>query len=193
MTYEEIDSLSISELENIIVSYIEMDVREYAMKRRSSLINKNFDFSEANVLEILRVNDLLFDKMNEVYNQVLNFKTKIDNLIANGDGDWNDYFLEGSICIQTNDDPLLESLSCNVSSLWWVNTRFEDQMKNRSECLMEDMNYDFELFNRPEIRCYNRKFCFLSHTLFVDNHILSLNEMVRLKEENIKCDIEILI
>ena len=163
-----------------------------AMRQRKYLLDKIFDFqSEENREHIQRINTGLLHAMHELYDKVAYVKRDLDKRIAEGEHIYKDYALEGKIYWQididnvelTRERKLLDILTSHAHSYWEVNASDGTEMENRVDCLSENLNWDIELFH--PMRQWGVHICYATHTFFVDDDVLSLQDMKLLQAEDI--------
>ncbi len=185
----------IEELEKIIRAseFSKLSKRERVdiLFERKLLLNKSFEFNRSQTLKIREINKILWQKMNEVYENVKAIKEDLDALIKSGKTLYKDYFIEGKICIDstTTDSAILFAISRYINYFWTVNAYEKEEMPSHSKALRASDNWNIETF-----QCIKNDYIYYAtHAIFVDDTVLSLKDMINLKETDIEVYTEIYI
>lgn len=168
------------------------------LQDRYRTLNKNFEWSKDNIQKILEVNSWLWKCTNELKKEL----TELNNvfkLLSETDPKYKYYSIEGQIEYhgsEANDIATLElqkELSRRAAFHFWTLSLDENNSEIR-DGIHEDekLNWNFEVF-RPNLTEEQQKikFHYFMHTVFVDDNIFSLEDLVRMREEDFKVCLEI--
>ena len=145
------------------------------LHNRKMRLNKKFEFSEENIAQIKRVNSILLRKSHELFDRLCETKRASDNL-ANIGVITRNYSVAGAIKINFPSE-VAEHQTPYIISVDYEN--FADRIST----LLEDENWDIEIFE--PLRKYSIHICYATHWFFCDG-LFALQDMVKLKEENIE-------
>lgn len=201
MEIKDLEKCSIAELENLILEKKKV-VRpnnpwRNALWERRHQLNRSFDFNDKeNIDHILRINQALLRAMHDVYDKVAHIKQDFDRLIADGELVYKDYEIEGQIYFQidwdeemSRDRQLLDILTSEANACWSVRASDGMEMEDRIDCMLDNLNWDIELL--LPIRKWGIHICYAMHAFFVDDSVLSLEDLKHLKENDIYTEVKI--
>lgn len=168
------------------------------LQDRYRTLNKNFEWSKDNIQKILEVNSWLWKCTNELKKEL----TELNNvfkLLSETDPKFKYYSIEGQIEYhgsEANDIATLElqkELSRRAAFHFWTLSLDENSSELR-DGIHEDekLNWNFEVF-RPNLTEEQQKikFHYFMHTVFVDDWIYSLEDLIRMQEKDFKVCLEI--
>ena len=168
------------------------------LQDRYRTLNKNFEWSKDNIQKILEVNSWLWKCTNELKKEL----TELNNvfkLLSETDPKYKYYSIEGQIEYhgsEANDIATLElqkELSRRAAFHFWTLSLDENNSEIR-DGIHEDekLNWNFEVF-RPNLTEEQQKikFHYFMHTVFVDDWIYSLEDLIRMQEKDFKVCLEI--
>lgn len=168
------------------------------LQDRYRTLNKNFEWSKDNIQKILEVNSWLWKCTNELKKEL----TELNNvfkLLSETDPKYKYYSIEGQIEYhgsEANDIATLElqkELSRRAAFHFWTLSLDENNSEIR-DGIHEDekLNWNFEVF-RPNLTEEQQKikFHYFMHTIFVDDWIYSLEDLIRMQEKDFKVCLEI--
>lgn len=183
--------MEISSLENTILTTHSEDILRNALRDRKYQLNKDFTFTDECLARFLALNDLLLQKMHDVYDKVQRIKLDLDQMIALGKSDYADYMISGDVGLKCNANPLIDKMTYESKTYWTISTLDFDAMHDRTEELLLDTNWDYEMFHDKGLAKDRYYICFLMHTLFVDGHVLSLQDLTQLDDYEVVVNIDI--
>lgn len=167
------------------------------LQDRYRTLNKNFEWSKDNIQKILEVNSWLWKCTNELKKEL----TELNNvfkLLSETDPKYKYYSIEGQIEYhgsEANDIATLElqkELSRRAAFHFWTLSLDENNSEIR-DGIHEDekLNWNFEVF-RPNLTEEQQKikFHYFMHTVFVDDWIYSLEDLIRMQEKDFKVCLE---
>ena len=168
------------------------------LQDRYRTLNKNFEWSKDNIQKILEVNSWLWKCTNELKKEL----TELNNvfkLLSETDPKYKYYSIEGQIEYhgsEANDIATLElqkELSRRAAFHFWTLSLDENNSEIR-DGIHEDekLNWNFEVY-RPHLTEEQQKikFHYFMHTVFVDDWIYSLEDLIRMQEKDFKVCLEI--
>ena len=168
------------------------------LQDRYRTLNKNFEWSKDNIQKILEVNSWLWKCTNELKKEL----TELNNvfkLLSETDPKYKYYSIEGQIEYhgsEANDIATIElqkELSRRAAFHFWTLSLDENDSEIR-DGIHEDekLNWNFEVF-RPQLSEEQQKikFHYFMHTVFVDDWIYSLEDLIRMQEKDFKVCLEI--
>lgn len=168
------------------------------LQDRYRTLNKNFEWSKDNIQKILEVNSWLWKCTNELKKEL----TELNNafrLLSETDPRFKYYSIEGQIEYhgsEANDIATIElqkELSRRAAFHFWSLSLDENTSEIR-DSIHEDekLNWNFEVF-RPNLTEEQQKikFHYFMHTVFVDDWIYSLEDLIRMQEKDFKVCLEI--
>ena len=168
------------------------------LQDRYRTLNKNFEWSKDNIQKILEVNSWLWKCTNELKKEL----TELNNvfkLLSETDPKYKYYSIEGQIEYhgsEANDIATLElqkELSRRAAFHFWTLSLDENNSEIR-DGIHEDekLNWNFEVF-RPNLTEEQQKikFHYFMHTIFVDDWIYCLEDLIRMQEKDFKVCLEI--
>lgn len=182
------DKTSIPDMENFILSnefhHLDKDLRKAILRNRKDRLNRQFVFSKENVAQILRVNERLKEVMKSLRDETLRIKGDLDDMIQGGKTYYKDYNIESRIAISPDEEdfPLLAKL-CGWATCYWCIALSEEKVSKEDDLLLEKLNWDIELLE-PLKDC-GARICYATHSIFVDDTVLSLQDMIQIKNEDI--------
>lgn len=193
--------MNITELNSLIFDSgfekIEASERAKILAKRKELLNKSFEWSDENIKKIEKINDRLLQAMNEAYSKVVAVKSDLNKLTSLGSHLFEYYFIAGGIsidaCCNANDsyaNKLLVKLTAYSPCRWQIIADVAS-MPDKDKCFFYDKNLDTEIF--APIKNKNVQICNATQSIFVDDNVLSLQDMTNLKEEDIFTNVEISI
>lgn len=183
-----LDKTPIPDMEDFILSkaffHLSDDLKKAVLGNRQKRQNRQFVFSKENVKQILRVNERLRAVMESLRDEVFKIKDDQDAMIKSGKTYYNNYDIDGYIAMATDDDgnPLLAKL-CEWATCPWHISLDEHMALENDDLLLEKLNWDVGLL-APLKDCGSR-ICYATHSILVDGSVLSLQDMVRIKDEDI--------
>ena len=168
------------------------------LQDRYRTLNKNFEWNKDNIQKILEVNSWLWKCTNELKKEL----TELNNvfkLLSETDPKYKYYSIEGQIEYhgsEANDIATLElqkELSRRAAFHFWTLSLDENNSEIR-DGIHEDekLNWNFEVF-RPNLTEEQQKikFHYFMHTVFVDDWIYCLEDLIRMQEKDFKVCLEI--
>lgn len=188
---QNLETHSLEELEKLILDpYIKNEeLKHKILFRRQALLNEQFDFIK-NRKHIERVNNVLLQKMNELYDKMKLVKEDLDERIASGRDIYKNYHLEGRLYFEIYDGEELSPERYMLSKLceeakchWCIHNDSGEEMQTRTESFLDELNWDIEIF-KP-IQDWRLHICYATHAIFSDDFVLSLQDMALLEEKDI--------
>ena len=168
------------------------------LEDRCRTLNNRFKWNKKNIEKILEVNNWLWKSTDELKKEL----TELNNLfksLSETDSKYQYYSIEGQIEYhgsKANDIATMElqrELSRRAAFHFWSLSLDENTSEIR-DSIHEDekLNWNFEVY-RPHLtkEQQNIKFHYFMHTVFVDDNIFSLEDLVRMREEDFKVCLEI--
>ena len=168
------------------------------LEDRCRTLNNSFKWNKKNIEKILEVNNWLWKCTDELKKQL----TELNNVfksLSETDSKFQYYSIEGQIEYhgsKANDIATLElqrELSRRAGFHFWSLNLDENNSEIR-DSIHEDekLNWNFEVF-KPHLSEEQQKikFHYFMHTVFVDDNIFSLEDLVRMREEDFKVCLEI--
>lgn len=168
------------------------------LEDRCRTLNNSFKWNKKNIEKILEVNNWLWKCTDELKKQL----TELNNVfksLSETDSKFQYYSIEGQIEYhgsEANDIATMElqkELSRRASFHFWTLSLDENNSEIR-DSIHEDekLNWNFEVF-KPHLSEEQQKikFHYFMHTVFVDDNIFSLEDLVRMREEDFKVCLEI--
>lgn len=154
------------------------------LHNRKTRLNKKFEFSEENIVQIKRVNSILLRKSHELFDRLCKEKRCLDHLVNIGVIEEN-YSVEGAIKINFPPEVAEHQTPYMIS--------VDSDPRNptdRISTLLEEENWDIEIFE--PLRKYSIHICYATHWFFCDG-LFALQDMIKLNEENIEIQMEKLL
>ena len=161
-------------------------------------LNESFEWNKDNIQKILEVNKWLWKYTDELKNELTELKSAFD-ILSKTDPKFKYYSIEGQIEYhgsEANDIATLElqkELSRRAAFHFWTLSLDENNSEIR-DGIHEDekLNWNFEVF-RPNLTEEQQKikFHYFMHTVFVDDWIYSLEDLIRMQEKDFKVCLEI--
>lgn len=185
--------MEITSLENTLLTTHSEDILRDALRDRKYLLNKDFVFTDETLSRFLALNDELLQKMHDAYDKVQRIKLDLDQMIASGKIDYLDYLISGDVELKCEANPLIDKLTYESSTFWSVGVLDFETMPDRTEQLLLDVSWDYEMFYDKGFVKDSHYICFLMHTLFVDGHALSLQDLLQLDDYEVVVNIDIRI
>ena len=168
------------------------------LEDRCRTLNNSFKWNKKNIEKILEVNNWLW-KCTDVLKKELTELNNVFKSLSATDSKYQYYSIEGQIEYhgsEANDIATMElqrELSRRASFHFWTLNLDENTSEIR-DSIHEDekLNWNFEVF-KPHLSEEQQKikFHYFMHTVFVDDNIFSLEELVRMREEDFKVCLEI--
>lgn len=165
---------------------------------RCRTLNNSFKWNKKNIEKILKVNKWLWKNTDELKKEL----TELNNafrLLSESNPKFQCYSIEGQIEYhgsEANDIATLElqrELSRRAAFHFW-NLNLDENNSEIRDCIHEDekLNWNFEVY-RPHLteEQQNIKFHYFMHTVFVDDWIYSLEDLIRMQEKDFKVCLEI--
>lgn len=158
--------------------------------------NDNFEWTPENTQKIISVIKGIDKKVNEMYDAVAKTKAFLDSNAIPNNRIKNDYDIEANMtyeyegALSTADEQMVEQL---YDATAWESVpgvyANNDKLKSREEALYLGLNWDIELFDRPELE--HIKIPYYVHVLFVDSFSYTLNDMLYMNPDDFKIGIKI--
>lgn len=168
------------------------------LEDRCRTLNNSFKWNKKNIEKILKVNNWLW-KCTDVLKKELTELNNVFKSLSETDSKFQYYSIEGQIEYhgsKANDIATMElqrELSRRAAFHFWSLNLDENNSEIR-DSIHEDekLNWNFEVY-RPHLteEQQNIKFHYFMHTVFVDDNIFSLEDLVRMREEDFKVCLEI--
>ena len=168
------------------------------LEDRCRTLNNSFKWNKKNIEKILEVNNWLWKCTDELKKQL----TELNNVfksLSETDSKFQYYSIEGQIEYhgsEANDIATMElqrELSRRAAFHFWSLNLDENNSEIR-DSIHEDekLNWNFEVF-KPHLSEEQQKikFHYFMHTVFIDDNIFSLEDLVRMREEDFKVCLEI--
>lgn len=168
------------------------------LEDRCRTLNNSFKWNKKNIEQILKVNNWLWKSTDELKKEL----TELNNLfksLSETDSKFQYYSIEGQIEYhgsKANDIATMElqrELSRRADFHFWSLNLDENTSEIRDNIHEDEkLNWNFEVY-RPHLteEQQNIKFHYFMHTVFVDDNILSFEDLVRMREEDFKVCLEI--
>lgn len=170
----------------------------YMLEDRCRTLNNSFKWNKKNIEKILEVNNWLW-KCTDVLKKELTELNNVFKSLSETDSKYQYYSIEGQIEYhgsEANDIAtmvLQRELSRRAAFHFWSLNLDENNSEIR-DSIHEDekLNWNFEVF-KPHLSEEQQKikFHYFMHTVFVDDNIFSLEDLVRMREEDFKVCLEI--
>lgn len=168
------------------------------LEDRCRTLNNSFKWNKKNIEKILKVNNWLW-KCTDVLKKELTELNNVFKSLSETDSKFQYYSIEGQIEYhgsKANDIATMElqrELSRRAAFHFWSLNLDENNSEIR-DSIHEDekLNWNFEVF-KPHLSEEQQKikFHYFMHTVFVDDNILSFEDLVRMREEDFKVCLEI--
>ena len=168
------------------------------LEDRCRTLNNSFKWNKKNIEQIIKVNNWLW-KCTDVLKKELTELKNVFKSLSETDSKFQYYSIEGQIEYhgsEANNIATLElqkELSRRAAFHFWSLSIDENTSEIR-DCIHEDekLNWNFEVF-KPHLSEEQQKikFHYFMHTVFVDDNIFSLEDLVRMREEDFKVCLEI--
>ncbi len=168
------------------------------LEDRCRTLNNSFKWNKKNIEKILEVNNWLWKCTDELKKQL----TELNNLfksLSETDSKYQYYSIEGQIEYhgsEANDIATMElqrELSRRAAFHFW-SLHLDENTSEIRDSIHEDekLNWNFEVFE-PHLSEEQQKikFHYFMHTVFVDDNIFSLEDLIRMREEDFKVCLEI--
>ena len=168
------------------------------LEDRCRTLNNSFKWNKKNIEKILEVNNWLWKSTDELKKQL----TELNNVfksLSETDSKFQYYSIEGQIEYhgsKANDIATMElqrELSRRAAFHFW-SLNLDENTSEIRDSIHEDekLNWNFEVF-KPHLSEEQQKikFHYFMHTVFVDDNIFSLEDLVRMREEDFKVCLEI--
>ena len=168
------------------------------LEDRCRTLNNSFKWNKKNIEKILEVNNWLW-KCTDVLKKELTELNNVFKSLSETDPNFKYYSIEGQIEYhgsKANDIATMElqrELSRRAAFHFW-SLHLEENTSEIRDSIHEDenLNWNFEVY-RPHLSEEQQKikFHYFMHTVFVDDNIFSLEDLVRMREEDFKVCLEI--
>lgn len=168
------------------------------LNERCNTLNKKFDWSKENIEKILKINDVLWNKTNELKRNMTLLRSRFVEL-GKTDEMFSDFYINAEIEYQNRNNPteiadmaLLDELKRNTFFEIYSLSCCKD-FEVRDE-IHEDkeLNWNFEVFhNHLDENQKKIPFHYLMHGIFIDGRTYSFEDLVRMRPEDLKGVIEI--
>ena len=168
------------------------------LEDRCRTLNNSFKWNKKNIEQILKVNNWLWKSTDELKKQL----TELNNLfksLSETAPKFQYYSIEGQLEYhgsKANDIATMElqrELSRRAAFHFW-SLHLDENTSEIRDSIHEDekLNWNFEVF-KPHLSEEQQKikFHYFMHTVFVDDNIFSLEDLVRMREEDFKVCLEI--
>ena len=168
------------------------------LEDRCRTLNNSFKWNKKNIEKILEVNNWLWKSTDELKKEL----TELNNVfksLSETDSKFQYYSIEGQIeyhSSKANDIATMElqrELSRRAAFHFW-SLNLDENTSEIRDSIHEDekLNWNFEVF-KPHLSEEQQKikFHYFMHTVFVDDNIFSLEDLVRMREEDFKVCLEI--
>ena len=168
------------------------------LEDRCRTLNNSFKWNKKNIEKILEVNNWLWKCTDELKKQL----TELNNVfksLSETDSKFQYYSIEGQIEYhgsKANDIATMElqkELSRRAAFHFW-SLNLDENTSEIRDSIHEDekLNWNFEVF-KPHLSEEQQKikFHYFMHTVFIDDNIFSLEDLVRMREEDFKVCLEI--
>ena len=167
---------------------------------RQNHLDHHFEWSEANIQKIMDVNGWVCKRSDELKRYMTELSDALKRLSVS-DSDFTEFNIRGQIEYygsESNDIATMElqkAMSKNAGFHFWSLSCDEQDDKVR-DCWHDDkdekLNWNFEVFRQHLSEDQQKvKFHYFMHTVFVDDDIYSLEDLVRMREENFKACMKI--
>ena len=191
-----------SELEPFFTCYpyrgADQDNIYNVLEDRKYDLNNTFNWNEKNIQKILEVNSWLWKRHDELKHYITELNSAF-NIFSQTDPDFKNYTIEGQIEYhgsKANDIATLEiqkEMTKRAAFHYWT-LSVDNDRPEISDSIHEDdkLNWNFEVYSHYLSEEQKRiKFHYLMHTLFVDDHIYSFEDLVRMHQEDWKVCLEV--
>lgn len=168
------------------------------LEDRCRTLNNSFKWNKKKIEKILEVNNWLW-KCTDVLKKELTELNNVFKSLSETDSKYQYYSIEGQIeyhSSKAKDIATMElqrELSRRAAFHFWSLSLDENNSEIR-DSIHEDekLNWNFEVF-KPHLSEEQQKikFHYFMHTVFVDDNIFSLEDLVRMREEDFKVCLEI--
>lgn len=181
---------SLQELDELFrKQYFNNDKKLLAIaEERYNRLNSTFIQDEAFLQQFITINNHLTKLSNELYDKMLAIKASLNSLIQDKTTPIQEFDLEGTITytnsetVGINDIEVMELL-CNMdnSIVWRVYMTSKDEI-SREDALMNNLNWNIDLFDSPLIKESNIWVSYVMYSLFYHQQI-SLVDLMQMKPE----------
>lgn len=165
---------------------------------RQNSLNQTFDWNEKNVQKIMDVNSWIWKRSNELKQYIYELNS-VFNIFCETDPSFSNFHIEGQIEYHSNEandiatqelqKEMRQNAAFNYSNLMVDECR---QKINDSSNEDESLNWNFEVYryhlNEEQLKV---RFHYFMHAIFVDGHVYSFEDVVRMREEDFKVCLEI--
>lgn len=168
------------------------------LEDRCRTLNNSFKWNKKKIEKILEVNNWLW-KCTDVLKKELTELNNVFKSLSETDSKYQYYSIEGQIEYhgsEANDIATMElqrELSRRAAFHFWSLSLDENNSEIR-DSIHEDekLNWNFEVYRTHLTEeQQNIKFHYFMHTVFVDDNILSFEDLIRMREEDFKVCLEI--
>lgn len=168
------------------------------LEDRCRTLNNSFKWNKKNIEKILKVNNWLWKCTDELKKELTELNNVFKSLSETAPK-FQYYSIEGQIeyhSSESNDIATIElqrELSRRAAFHFW-SLHLDENTSEIRDSIHEDekLNWNFEVF-KPHLSEEQQKikFHYFMHTVFVDDNIFSLEDLVRMQEEDFKVCLEI--
>lgn len=192
---------NISEMEPFFTTYprgVCQDNIYDILKDRKNALDRAFSWNDENINKIIEVNSCIWKRHNELIRYITELNS-VFNIFSQTDPEFKNYIIEGQIEYhgrKANDIATLEmqkEMSRYAAFHYWT-LGVDDEQQEIYDSSHEDpnLNWNVEVYSHHLSEEQKRvRFHHLMHALFVDDHIYSFEDLVRMHEEDFKVCLEI--
>ena len=193
------DVSEIKDFNNFITYYgINNDVTRCMIDDRKRHLDMSFRWNEENILKLMNVNNWLWKYTDKLKSYLSDLKAAF-TILSETDPHFKYYSIEGQIEYHGSEPNDIASLELQkVLSKqedfrnWFLSVDEECQEIRDHVHENDDINWNFEVYRHYLTEEQRKvKFHHLMHSLFVDGHVYSFEDVVRMREEDFKVCLEI--
>ena len=159
--------------------------------------NNHFEWTAENTQKIISVIQGIDKKVNQMYDAVEKAMKFLQSDAIPNNRIKNDFSIKASMSYENYENPiptadeemlwrLYNATNWNILPSIYAN---EDRMESREDQLYLGLNWDIELFDRPELE--HIKITYYVHVLFVDSYTYTLNDMIHMNPDDFMFSLEI--
>ena len=179
-------------------NHLDNDIIYNMLNDRQNALDETFVWTSENVQKMLDVNSWIWKRSEELKRYISELNSAF-NIFSQSDPDFKYYSIEGQIEYhgsEANDIATLElqKVMCRNASFNYSNLMVDESRQEINNSTNEDerLNWNFEVFRQHLTEEQLKiRFHYFMHALFVDDHIYSYADMVRMREEDFKVCLEI--
>ena len=176
--------------------WYDLDPDEYLVLIRRRDLNRNFEWTPENTQKIISAIQGIDKKLNLMYDAVLRTKEFLESS-AVPPGVRKHFTIHATMDYEPSeplpgiDEEMMERLDDATNWLALPDIYFASgrEMYSREQLLYGGLNWNINLFDRPELE--HIKIPYYVHVLFVDEFSYSLSDMMNMKAEDFKIEIEV--